>query len=47
MDVLRMNNLILKGLSLHCKDTTMCLIAAKNTDTAYAQNEKLYDRLNE
>ena len=49
MNVLEMNNLALEGLEFALqKDTTMFLwLAKKYTDTAYAQNEKLYDRLNE
>ena len=49
MNVLEMNNLALEGLGFALqKDTTMFLwLAKKYTDTAYAQNEKLYDRLNE
>lgn len=49
MTVLEMNNLALEGLEFALqKDTTMFLwLAKKYTDTAYAQNEKLYDRLDE
>ena len=49
MNVLKMNNLALEGLEFALqKDTTTFLwLAKKYTDTAYAQNEKLYDRLNE
>ena len=49
MNVLEMNNLALEGLEFALqKDTTTFLwLAKKYTDTAYAQNEKLYDRLNE
>ena len=49
MNVLEMNNLALEGLEFALqKDTTMFLwLAKKYTDTAYAQNEKLYDRLDE
>ena len=49
MNVLEMNNLALEGLEFALqKDTTMFLwLAKKYTDTAYAQNENLYDRLNE
>ena len=49
MNVLEMNNLALEGLEFALqKDTTTFLwLAKKYTDTAYAQNEKLYDRLDE
>ena len=49
MNVLEMNNLALEGLEFALQnDTAMFLwLAKKYTDTAYAQNEKLYDRLNE
>ena len=49
MNVLEMNNLALEGLefALQNDTTTFLWLAKKYTDTAYAQNEKLYDRLNE
>ena len=49
MNVLEMNNLALEGLEFALqKDTTTFLwLAKKYANTAYAQNEKLYDRLNE
>ena len=49
MNVLEMNNLALEGLEFALqKDTTTFLwLAKKYTNTAYAQNEKLYDRLSE
>ena len=49
MNILEMNNLALEGLEFALqKDTTTFLwLAKKYADTAYAQNEKLYDRLNE
>ena len=49
MNVLEMNNLALEGLEFALqKDTTTFLwLAKKYANTAYAQNEKLYDRLSE
>ena len=49
MNILEMNNLALEGLEFALqKDTTTFLwLAKKYANTAYAQNEKLYDRLNE
>ena len=49
MNVLEMNNLALEGLEFALqKDTTTVLwLAKKYANTAYSQNEKLYDRLNE
>jgi len=48
-NILKMNNIALEGLKFTLqKDTTTFLwLAKKYTNTAYAQNEKLYDRLNE
>lgn len=48
-NILKMNNLALEGLEFTLqKDTTAFLwLAKKYIDTAYAQNERLYDRLNE
>jgi hypothetical protein len=49
VNVLEMNNLALEGFEFALrKDTTAFLwLAKKYIDTAYAQNEKLCDRLNE
>ncbi len=48
-NILKMNNIALEGLEFTLqKDTTAFLwLAKKYIDAAYAQNEKLYDRLNE
>ncbi|CYU63632.1 TPA: hypothetical protein TZW69_000267 [Streptococcus suis] len=47
MNVLAMNNLALEGLEFaQGKDKTVALwLARKYNEVAYAQNEKLYDRL--
>lgn len=48
-NILKMNNIALEGLEFTLqKDTTAFLwLTKKYIDAAYAQNEKLYDRLNE
>ena len=48
-NILKMNNIALEGLEFALqKDTTAFLwLTKKYIDAAYAQNEKLYDRLNE
>ncbi|HFI0694159.1 TPA: hypothetical protein ACGO4F_000200 [Streptococcus suis] len=47
MNILSMNNLALEGLEFaQGKDATVALwLVRKYIDIAYAQNEKLYDRL--
>ncbi|HFU4432914.1 TPA: hypothetical protein ACGO9Y_001222 [Streptococcus suis] len=47
MNILSMNNLALEGLGIaQEKDATVALwLVRKYIDIAYAQNEKLYDRL--
>lgn len=47
MNVLAMNNLALEGLEFSQKhDTTVALwLTRKYIDTAYSQNEKIFDRL--
>ena len=47
-NILKMNNIALEGLEFTLqKDTTAFLwLTKKYIDAAYAQNEKLYDRLN-
>ncbi|MGQ7679227.1 hypothetical protein ACTGU4_08925 [Streptococcus suis] len=47
MNILSMSNLALEGLEFaQGKDTTVVIwLVRKHIDIAYAQNEKLYDRL--
>ena len=49
MNILKMSNLALEGLEFALQEdtTTFLWLAKKYIDTAYAQNEKLCDRLNE
>jgi len=49
MNVLEMNNLALEGLefTLQKDKIAFLLLAKKYINTAYDQNKKLYDRLNE
>lgn len=49
MNILKMSNLALEGLEFALQEdtTTFLWLAKKYIDTAYAQNEKLCDCLNE